>query len=47
MSRRYHVVDIMVSIAEAAESGEWVEVASTMPAAEPLPEGWDPTASTL
>ena len=43
----YHVVDIMVSIVEAAESGEWVEVTSTMPAAEPLPQDWDPTKRTL
>ena len=43
----YHVVDVMDSIVEAAETGEWVQVASTMPAAEPLPEGWDPTAQTL
>jgi predicted dehydrogenase len=43
----YHVVDVMVSIAEAAESGEWVTVASTTAAAEPLPEDWDPAAATL
>lgn len=43
----YHVVDVMVSIAEAAASAAWVDVQSTMPAAEPLPEGWDPTAATL
>lgn len=43
----YHVVDVMVSIAEAAASGQWVEVRSTMPAAEPLPEDWDPAAATL
>jgi predicted dehydrogenase len=43
----YHVVDIMVSIAEAAVSGEWVTVESTVPAAEALPVDFDPKASTL
>ncbi len=46
-AQAYHVVDVMVSILEAAATGEWVDVVSTMPAAEPLPEDWDPTASTL
>ena len=46
-AQAYHVVDVMVSILEAATTGEWVDVVSTMPAAEPLPEDWDPTASTL
>jgi predicted dehydrogenase len=43
----YHVVDVMVSIAEAAQSGQWVDVLSTVPPAEPLPLDWDPTAKTL
>ncbi len=43
----YHVVDVMVSIAEAAASGQWVEVTSTVPPAEALPVDFDPLASTL
>ena len=43
----YHVVDVMVSIAEAATSGQWVEVESTVAPAEALPIDWDPTARTL
>jgi predicted dehydrogenase len=43
----FHVLDIMVSMIEAAASGQFVEVASTVPAADALPEGWDPRASTL
>jgi predicted dehydrogenase len=43
----YHVLDIMVSIAEAASAGEFVTVASTMALAESLPEGWDPREATL
>jgi hypothetical protein len=36
-----------VSIAEAAESGEWVAVESSMPEAVALPIDFDPLASTL
>ena len=43
----YHVLDVMVSIIEAAERGEWVEVQSTMQLAEALPDGWDPREATL
>lgn len=43
----YHVLDVMVSMIEAAESGEFVTVESTVGAAESLPEGWDPRAATL
>lgn len=43
----YHVLDIMVSISEAAESGDTVDVTSTTTPVAPLPEGWDPTAPTL
>lgn len=43
----YHVLDIMVSMIEAAERGEFVEVHSTVAAAESLPEGWDPRTATL
>ena len=43
----YHVLDIMVSIAEASESGEVVAVQSTVQPSEPLPAGWDPLAATV
>ncbi len=43
----FHVVDILVSILEAAETGQWVEVASTVALAESLPEDWDPRTATL
>ena len=43
----FHVLDIMVSIAEAAESGQFVAVDSTVPLATSLPEGWDPREATL
>ena len=43
----FHVLDIMVSTIEAAESGSPVDVESTLTLAAPLPEGWDPSASTL
>jgi predicted dehydrogenase len=43
----YHVLDIMVSINEAVESGDWVSVDSTVEVAPPLPEDWDAHASTL
>lgn len=43
----YHVLDVMVSIAESAERGEPVTVASTVTPAPVLPEDWDPAAATL
>jgi predicted dehydrogenase len=43
----YHVLDVMVSIAESAEHGERVPVVSTTHVPPPLPETWDPIASTL
>ncbi len=43
----YHVLDAMVSISESVETGEFVSLSSTATAAEPLPEDWDPYASTL
>lgn len=43
----YHVLDCMVSISEAAQSGDKVDVASTTAPPKPLPENWDPTAATL
>lgn len=43
----FHIVDVMESILEAAESGEWVAVTSTVARAQSLPEGWDPREATL
>jgi predicted dehydrogenase len=43
----YHVLDVMISTVEAAETGVPVDVASTVVVAPPLPEDWDPTAATL
>src|SRR5699024_2836619 len=43
----YHVLDVMISIAEAAESGEAVQIDSTAAVPPLLPEGWDPAAATL
>ncbi|GAA5059211.1 Gfo/Idh/MocA family oxidoreductase [Thermocatellispora tengchongensis] len=40
-----HVLDVMAAIAESAERGAFVPVASTCPRPEPLPEGWDPRIS--
>ncbi|MEU8385600.1 gfo/Idh/MocA family oxidoreductase, partial [Streptosporangium sp. NPDC048865] len=41
-----HVLDVMTSIGESAERGEFVDVASTCPRPELLPEGWDPRIAT-
>lgn len=43
----FHVLDVMVSIAEAAERGEAVLVTSTVSPSQTLTEGWDPAESTL
>ena len=43
----FHILDIMVSTIEAAESGQPVAVASTVTIAPPLPEDWDPREKTL
>lgn len=43
----FHVLDIMVSVLESAQSGLPVKILSTMTAAPPLPEGWDARARTL
>ncbi|WP_426724622.1 Gfo/Idh/MocA family protein [Curtobacterium flaccumfaciens] len=43
----FHVLDVMVSIAEAAERGEAVLVESTVSPSPNLPEGWDPAERTL
>lgn len=43
----FHVLDVMVSIIEAAETGEFVVVKSSAPAAVALPADWDPREATL
>jgi predicted dehydrogenase len=43
----FHVLDVMASISEAAQSGAAVEVESTAVRPEPLAAEWDPSASTL
>lgn len=43
----YHVLDVMVSAAEAAEKGHAVDIESTVEVAPPLDENWSPTESTL
>ncbi|WP_323960040.1 gfo/Idh/MocA family oxidoreductase [Arthrobacter sp. JZ12] len=43
----FHVLDVMASITESVDSRAFVNVSSNAVAAEPLPEGWDPTVPTL
>ncbi|MEP6478544.1 MAG: Gfo/Idh/MocA family oxidoreductase [Rhodoglobus sp.] len=43
----YHVLDVMVSITEAASTGDWVDVVSTVAPSPALPESWDPAQATL
>jgi len=43
----FHVIDLMTSITEAAESGSAVELQSTAAKPEPLAEDWDPSSRTL
>lgn len=43
----HHVVDTMVSIAEAIDSGTFVDVTSSAPASAPLGEDWAPTEATF
>jgi predicted dehydrogenase len=43
----YHILDIMVSLAESGEQGEFVKVESTVERAALLPEDWDPLAKTV
>jgi len=43
----YHVLDVMVSITEAAERREAVLVGSSVAPSPTLPEDWDPAAATL
>jgi predicted dehydrogenase len=42
-----HVLDTLLSIADAAERGEVVDVASTVTKPDPLPENWNPAAPML
>ncbi|MCU1583033.1 MAG: oxidoreductase [Microbacteriaceae bacterium] len=46
-AQAFHVLDIMVSIAESAAKGEPVQVQSSFEKAPPLPASWDPKAATL
>ena len=46
-AQAYHVLDIMVSIAESAERGETVTVESSFEKVPGVPEGWDPMVATL
>jgi len=41
-----HVLDVMLSIAEATETDRFVPVASRAPRPEPLPADWDPATAT-
>lgn len=43
----YHVLDVMVSVAESSATGQFVTVESTVQPAEPLPADWDPLAATV
>ncbi|MGA1810806.1 Gfo/Idh/MocA family oxidoreductase [Frondihabitans sp. 4ASC-45] len=43
----FHVLDIMVSLAESAEKGESVVVESTLEPTDELPADWDPSVVTL
>jgi len=42
-----HVLDVLLAVSEAAESGRSVDVASTVSKPVPLTENWDPVAATL
>ncbi|MEA5454961.1 Gfo/Idh/MocA family oxidoreductase [Sinomonas sp. JGH33] len=43
----YHVLDAMASIAESIDSGAFVDVASSAPSSDPVPEDWAPEEATL
>ena len=43
----FHVLDVMVSLAESAERDESVVVASSLDPTPELPEDWDPSVATL
>ena len=42
-----HVLDVLLAVSEAAESGQSVDVASRVAKPTPLAEDWDPAAATL
>lgn len=42
-----HVLDVMISIAEAIDEKRWVDVVSTLAPIEALPVDWDPINATL
>jgi predicted dehydrogenase len=46
-AQAFHVLDVMVSIAESAANGEPVQIESSFDKAPPLPASWDPKAATL
>ena len=46
-SLAHHVLDVMVAIDESVRTRQFVDVASTVEKAAPLPDDWDPFASTL
>ncbi|HEV7623010.1 MAG TPA: Gfo/Idh/MocA family oxidoreductase [Amnibacterium sp.] len=41
-----HVLDVMLSIADAADTDRFVDVASRAPQPEPLPADWDPAVAS-
>ncbi|MFI6424323.1 Gfo/Idh/MocA family protein [Promicromonospora sp. NPDC050880] len=41
-----HVLDVLLAVRDAAETGRAVEIASTVAPVAPLPEGWDPAEAT-
>lgn len=43
----YHVLDVMVAIGDAAQSGKFVAIDSTVAVAALLPDDWDPLAATV
>jgi predicted dehydrogenase len=43
----FHVLDAMVAVRRSIADGAFVPIESSVAPAEPLPDGWDPTASTL
>jgi predicted dehydrogenase len=43
----YHVLELMSAIADSGERAEFRPIASTLAPPEPLPEDWDPHATTL
>ncbi|WP_189350019.1 Gfo/Idh/MocA family protein [Zhihengliuella salsuginis] len=42
----FHVLDVMVSLAEAAETGAFVDVGSTVEPSAPLDPAWDPSVAS-